>query len=104
MTTDKMKPIHPGKILKDELKELGLSANEFAKELAVPVNRITSILNGDRAVTADTAIRLSCFFGTYAEFWLNLQTAYNLKIAMQKSAQKSRNKFILIKKLHKILG
>ena len=80
--TSKMRPIHPGEILKDELEELELSANAFAKELAVPTNRITSILNGKRSITADTALRLSRFFGTTPEFWLNLQASYDLKIAM----------------------
>ena len=85
---NKMRPIHPGKILKDELKELGLSANAFAKELAVPVNRITSIINEKRSITADTALRLSRFFGTTPEFWLNLQSSYDLKIAAKKSGAK----------------
>lgn len=78
--TNKMRPIHPGEILKDELEALGLSANAFAKELGVPVNRITSIINGKRSITADTALRLSLFFGTTAEFWLNLQTSHDLKV------------------------
>lgn len=83
-----MRPIHPGEILKDELDELDLSANAFAKELAVPVNRITSILNGKRAITADTALRLSLFFGTSPEFWLNLQTAYDLKLLINQNGKK----------------
>lgn len=86
--TNKMRPIHPGEILKDELDELDLSANAFAKELAVPVNRITSILNGKRAITADTALRLSLFFGTSPEFWLNLQTAYDLKLLINQNGKK----------------
>jgi len=76
---NKMSAIHPGEILKDELDELGLSANVFAKKLHVPTNRITSILNGDRGITADTVLRLAVFFGTTPEFWLNLQTAFYLK-------------------------
>lgn len=82
-----MRPIHPGEILKDELDEIGLSANAVAKELVVPVNRITSIINGTRSITADTALRLSLFFGTTPEFWLNIQSSYDLKIAMQKSGK-----------------
>lgn len=78
-----MRPIHPGEILKDELAEVGISANAFAHALHVPANRITAILNGNRSVTADTALRISRFFGTTPEFWLNLQTAYDLKIARQ---------------------
>ena len=76
-----MVPIHPGEILKDELDEINLSANAFAKALHIPTNRITSILNGSRSITADTALRISRFFGTTPEFWLNLQTAYELKMA-----------------------
>ena len=62
--TNKIRPIHPGEILRDELKELRLSANKFAAKLHVPTNRITAILNGHRSITADTALRLSVFFGT----------------------------------------
>ncbi len=78
-----MNPIHPGEILKDELAEIDLSANAFARELHVPTNRITAILNGSRSITADTALRIARFFGTTPEFWLNLQTAYELKLARQ---------------------
>ncbi len=85
---NKMRAIHPGVILKDELRELDLSANAFAKCLAVPTNRITSILKGERGVTADTALRLSIFFGTTAEFWLNLQQAYDLKVAIKKNGKR----------------
>jgi addiction module HigA family antidote len=78
-----MRPIHPGEILKDELTEIGMTANAFAQALHVPANRITAILNGTRSITADTALRLSRFFGTTPEFWINLQTAYDLKITRQ---------------------
>lgn len=78
-----MRPIHPGEILKDELTEIGMTANAFAQALHVPANRITAILNGSRSITADTALRLSRFFGTTPEFWINLQTAYDLKVARQ---------------------
>ena len=74
-----MRAIHPGEILKEELKELDLSASKFAAKLHVPTNRITAILNKQRSITADTALRLSLFFGTSAEFWLRLQNAYDLK-------------------------
>jgi addiction module HigA family antidote len=80
---NRMSPIHPGEILKDELAEIGMTANAFAHALHVPANRISAILNGNRSITADTALRVSRFFGTTPEFWLNLQTAYDLKIAMQ---------------------
>jgi addiction module HigA family antidote len=76
-----MRPIHPGEILKDELVEIGMTANAFAHALHVPANRITAVLNGTRSITVDTALRLSQFFGTTPEFWLNLQTAYDLKLA-----------------------
>ncbi len=74
-----MRPIPPGEILLNEMKELGLSASSLAKALDVPTNRITAILKGDRGLTADTALRLSRYFGTTPEFWLNLQVAYELR-------------------------
>src|SRR6266852_3211883 len=77
--------IHPGEHLAEELKELGMSAAELARKLEVPTNRITSILNGQRAITGDTALRLSHFFGTSPEFWLNLQSLYELRVAQRQS-------------------
>ena len=79
-----MPPVHPGEILKDELIELGLSANAFAKALGVPTNRITMILRGQRGISADTALRLSRYFGTSPQFWMNLQQSYDLKIIQEK--------------------
>jgi addiction module HigA family antidote len=76
--------IHPGEHLAEELKELGMSAAELARKLGVPTNRITGILNGQRAITGDTALRLAHFFGTSAEFWLNLQSLYELRVAGKK--------------------
>lgn len=76
-------PIHPGEHLAEALEELGMSAAEFARQIAVPTNRITAILNGQRAVSADTALRLGHWFGTSAEFWLNLQKLYELRLAEQ---------------------
>jgi addiction module HigA family antidote len=76
-------PIHPGEILREELELLGMSAAEFARQLAVPTNRITGILNEERAVTADTALRLGHWFGTSAEMWLNMQKLYELRLAEQ---------------------
>jgi addiction module HigA family antidote len=76
-------PIHPGEHLAEELNELGISAAELARQVDVPVNRITGIINGQRGVTADTALRLGHWFGTSAEFWLNLQTLYELRLARQ---------------------
>jgi len=74
-------PIHPGEILADELQELGLSASALARALAVPVNRITQIINGQRNITGDTALRLGHWFGNSPQFWLNLQSAYDLRLA-----------------------
>src|SRR5271163_2912178 len=76
--------IHPGEHLAEELKELGMSAAELARKLDVPTNRVTGILNGQRAITGDTALRLAHFFGTSAEFWLNLQSLYELRLAERK--------------------
>jgi addiction module HigA family antidote len=76
--------IHPGEHLAEELKELGMSAAELARKLEVPTNRIAGILNGQRAITGDTALRLAHFFGTSAEFWLNLQSLYELRLAQKK--------------------
>ena len=76
--------IHPGEHLAEELKELNMSAAELARQLDVPTNRVTEILNGRRAITGDTALRLAHFFGTTAEFWLNLQSLYELRIAQKK--------------------
>jgi antitoxin HigA-1 len=81
--TDWRDPIHPGEILADELEAIGMNAVELATRLEVPDNRIYQILNGHRSVTADTALRLGKFFGTGAEFWLNLQKAYELDVARQ---------------------
>jgi len=86
-----MRPIHPGEILHEELEEIGLSANGLAKELGVPANRITAILKEQRGVTADTALRLAGYFGTSPEFWLNLQTAYDLRRTQLESGERIRN-------------
>ena len=90
--------IHPGKHLAEELRELGISAAELARCLDVPTNRVTEMLNGRRAVTGDTALRLAHFFGTTAEFWLNLQSLYELRIA-QKKAGKSIERLPTLKRV-----
>jgi addiction module HigA family antidote len=82
--------VHPGEHLAEELKELGMSAAELARKLDVPTNRITGILNGQRAITGDTALRLAHFFGTSAEFWLNLQSLYELRMAQRKAGKSIR--------------
>ena len=79
--------IHPGEHLAEELKELNMSAADLARQIQVPTNRITQILNRQRAITADTALRLGHFFDTSAEFWLNLQKLYELRIAEQKAGK-----------------
>src|SRR5271168_3042681 len=79
--------IHPGEHLAEELKELGISAAELARKLDVPTNRITGIVNGERAITGDTALRLAHYFGTSPEFWLNLQSLYELRIAQKKAGK-----------------
>jgi len=79
--------IHPGKHLAVELKALDMSAAELARQLDVPTNRITQILKGTRAVTGDTALRLAHFFATSAEFWLNLQSLYELRRAQEKAGK-----------------
>jgi antitoxin HigA-1 len=81
------KPIHPGEHLVEELHELDMSAAELARRLDVPTNRVTGILNGQRAITGDTALRLAHFFGTSPEFWLNLQNLYELRLAEAKSGK-----------------
>lgn len=74
-------PIHPGEILGDELKEIGISATELARQIKVPQNRISQIVQGKRAITGDTALRLGHWFGNEAQFWLNLQASYELRLA-----------------------
>jgi len=76
-------PIHPGEILADELEEIGLSAKKLADVIEVPPNRLYQLLAGKRSMTADTALRLSQYFGMSADFWMNLQTAYELDLARQ---------------------
>jgi addiction module HigA family antidote len=82
--------IHPGEHLAEELRELGMSATQLARQLGVPTNRITQILNGQRAITGDTALRLAHFFGTSAEFWLNLQSLYEIRLAQRKLGKRIR--------------
>jgi len=75
--------IHPGEHLAEELRELGMSAAALARQLDVPTNRVTQILKGQRAITGDTALRLAHFFGTTPEFWLNLQSLYEIRRAAE---------------------
>jgi addiction module HigA family antidote len=82
--------IHPGEHLAEELDALDMSAAELARKLRVPTNRVTQILNGTRAITGDTALRLAHFFGTSAQFWLNLQSLYEIRLAEEKSGKSIR--------------
>jgi addiction module HigA family antidote len=82
MSSNMTRPaIHPGEILAGELEELEITPTKLARQLSVPANRITQIIHGKRAITGDTALRLGHWFGTSAQFWLNLQAAYDLKVA-----------------------
>ncbi len=83
-----MRPVHPGEILREELKTLGLSANALSKELGVSANRIRMILNGQRSVSADTALRLARYFGTTPQLWMNLQKTWELRQAEIKAGRK----------------
>lgn len=94
---NRIRPIHPGEILKEEyLAPIGMSATQLAKSLGVPVNRITQILRHTRSITADTAIRLSRFFKTSPEFWMNLQATYDLREAQGKISLHQINKIMPI--------
>ena len=84
-------PTHPGEILKDELETRGLSGNRLALALRVPANRITGILNGSRSITAETALRLAAYFSNDAQFWMNMQTRYDLAIAGEKLGRTIKN-------------
>ena len=91
MTTP-LAPIPPGEILLEEfMRPLGVSQNKLARDLDVPVARINDIIHAKRGISADTALRLAAYFGTSAEFWLNLQTRYDLKIVNRQSGDKIRN-------------
>ena len=82
-----MRAVHPGEILKDELAELSVTPTEFARQIDVPPNRISQIIAGKRAVTGDTALRFGHWFGTDPQFWLNLQSAYEIRIAAKKAGR-----------------
>lgn len=78
-------PIHPGETLREDLDEFGMNASELARQIEVPVNRFTEILNGRRSISGDTALRLGRYFGTSGEFWVNLQIFYELRLAQEKN-------------------
>jgi addiction module HigA family antidote len=87
MRTKKLAPIHPGEHLADILKESGITANALALRLRVPANRITMMIQGKRSITAETALRLGRYFGTSPQFWMNLQTKYDLDLAQDEVAE-----------------
>jgi antitoxin HigA-1 len=82
-----MRAVHPGEILKEELEELSVSPTEFARQIDVPPNRVSQIIAGKRSVTGDTALRFGHWFGTEPQFWLNLQSAYDVRIAKEKAGR-----------------
>jgi len=82
--------VHPGEILAEELAEIAVTPTELARQLRVPANRISQILHGKRTITGDTALRLGHWFGTSAQFWLNLQSAYDIRIAEKSSGAEIR--------------
>jgi antitoxin HigA-1 len=84
----KLAPVHPGEVLKTVLDDAGLSANATALALRIPANRLTAIINGQRSITADTAMRLGRFFGTSAEMWIHLQAKYELQKAEDEMSER----------------
>jgi len=84
----KRRPIHPGQVLKTVLEDAGISANALALALRIPANRLTEIVNGRRAISADTALRLARYFGTSAQMWMNLQSTFDLETAEDSLAER----------------
>ena len=83
--------VHPGEILKGEMEELGITATEFARQIDVPANRVSQILSGKRSITGDTALRFGHWFGTDPQFWLNLQSQYDLALADRETGNAIRH-------------
>jgi addiction module HigA family antidote len=79
--------IHPGEILADELEEIGVTPTERARQIKVPANRISEIIRGRRSITGDTALRLGHWFATTPQFWINLQTSYDLRVAATRAGE-----------------
>ena len=93
MAAKLLEPIHPGEILREEfMKPMGVSINALAREIAVPPNRVSDIVNGKRSITADTALRLGKYFGVSPEIWLNLQVDYDLRIAKRTTWLKTEHR------------
>jgi addiction module HigA family antidote len=82
-----LRAVHPGEVLKEELEVMGVSPTALARQIAVPANRVSQIIAGKRAVTGDTALRLGHWFGTDPQFWLNLQSAYEISLAVKKAGR-----------------
>ena len=78
-------PVHPGEILADELEEVGVSPTELSRQIRVPANRISQIINGKRSISGDTALRLAHWFGTSPQFWMNLQALYDVRLAEEEA-------------------
>ncbi len=98
-------PITPGEILREDFMEpMDISINRLSRDLAVPPNRISEIVNGKRGITADTALRLERYFGNEAQFWLNLQTEFDLRIMKRKIGRDIKQRIIPVKKLASQLG
>lgn len=98
MNKNILDPITPGEILREDfLEPLGISINQLSRDLSVPPNRISEIVNGKRAITADTALRLQRYFGVEAQFWLNLQTEYDLRIMKRKIWEDVERRIIPVK-------
>jgi addiction module HigA family antidote len=81
ITTKTLAPVHPGQILAEDLRDAGISMNQLAKALQVPMNRISAIVNGQRGITGDTAVRLARYWGTSPQYWMNLQSHFELELA-----------------------
>jgi addiction module HigA family antidote len=99
-----MRAVHPGEVLKDELDELGVTPTEFARQIDVPPNRISQIIAGKRAVTGDTALRFGHWFGMEPQFWLNLQSAYEIRMAEEKAGREIARLPVRIRVEHSILS
>lgn len=98
MATRKLNPIHPGEVLlEDFLKPLGLSQYRLAQDISVPPRRINEIVHGTRAVTADTALRLGRYFGTSEQFWLNLQSHYDLEVERERLGDRLKKEVVVLK-------
>src|SRR4030065_2780943 len=96
---DLLDPITPGEILREDFMEpMGISMNKLSRDIAVPPNRISEIINGKRGITADTALRLERYFGVEAQFWLNLQSEFDLRIMKRKIGRDIEQRIIPIKK------